>query len=114
MKLILCLIVAFVLIGCAVSTAPIKERMMPREKRIAYMETHGYKYSPDHQAAFIEAKVMLWFKRELIIALYGKPNKSFYDDTIWYYLNKYENTILKITFDAEGRLLEIKETPKGY
>jgi len=91
MKLIFCLFV-IVLMSCASTTTSnhdsLKERLISKEERISYIKKEGHKYSVAEQDAFLDAAVVPGLSGELVKALYGKPNKIFYDNTVTAFVEK--------------------------
>lgn len=111
MKLIFCLFV-ITLMACAGTTtshAPMKERLISKEKRITYIKKEGRKYSDAEQAAFLDAAVVPGLSAELVKVLYGKPNKIFYENTLWYYTDTWDSSILRLTLDKEGKVTGVRE-----
>ena len=104
MKIIIA-ICALILISCA-TTAPMKERIMSKEDRITFMSNRGDKYNDVMKEEFVEGKLVLDMPKELVVRLYGKPNKKFLSNTIWYYTDKWDSSLLRVAFDEFGKIRE--------
>jgi len=56
---------------------------------------------------FVDTTVVGGFDKELIKYLYGKPNKVFMNDSLWYYVKRFD-TQLRLLFNQYDILMEVK------
>ena len=82
---------------------PLEERGWTKEERIAFMDTNRDLYPFFIRNCFIDRRFTMALPKNLIVYLYGLPDKE-YGDSVWYYIDEKKQLILK--FNDKDQLID--------
>lgn len=88
-----------------VSRVPLLLRGWSDDKRLGYIDIKKSQYSSYVKDAFIEKRVTPGITKELIVFMYGYPNKNV-GDTLWFYLDYKNNVLLKLKFNYNDQVVD--------
>jgi hypothetical protein len=87
-------------VACApLPEGPMASRVLPVEKRHAYLQSHGSDAPLEIRNAFMDGMVAQGMAREWVLELYGRPDRI--TDRGWEYLDRKGNTILGMSFEQD-------------
>jgi hypothetical protein len=88
-----------------VSRVPLSLRGWSDDKRLGYIDIKKNQYSSYVKDAFTEKRVTPGITKELIVFMYGYPNKNV-GDTLWFYLDYKNNVLLKLKFNYNDQVVD--------
>lgn len=89
-----------VLLACApIPDGPLADRVLPVEKRHAFLASQEADAPREIRTAFMDGLVVRGMIREWVMELYGRPDRI--TDLGWEYLDRKGNLILGVHFDHD-------------
>lgn len=92
-----------------ISRQSLDERGWSEDRRKFFMETDYSKYVPDWmQKTFIAKDATMGLAgmtRDLIVYMYGEPNKS-KGDSVWSYIGEHYQNLLVLKFNSNNQVIE--------
>ena len=108
---ILGVFLAMLLLACS-TNRPLIDRGLKVEERRYYVIQSGYGIESDIKASFLGGFVSDGMDQELVFQLYGPPDRSIEDDTVWEYLDNNGGLITGMKFE-DKKIIEIMGDPRG-
>lgn len=100
------------LFACAANNRPLITRGITDEERRFYIIQNGYGIEPEIRQAFLEGELKLGMNKDLVFQMYGAPDRTRKDNTVWEYVNRGGQVVTGLKFEADS-LAEIYGDPTG-
>ncbi len=100
-----------IIIGCSTNRALITRGLNEEERRY-YVVQNGYGITPEVKQSFLDGFITEGMEQELVFQLYGAPDRTIEDDTIWEYIDGKGKLVTGVKFE-DKKVVEIIGDRRG-
>lgn len=104
-------LLAVLLFACS-SNRPLTSRGLSFEERRYYVIQSGYGIEGKVKQTFLDGFVCEEMPQELVFQLFGPPDRTIEDDTVWEYLNGEGGMLTGMKFE-DKKIVKIMGDPRG-
>ncbi len=98
--------------NCAAPMRPLLTRGISEEERRFYVIQNGYGLHEETRQSFLDGNIIPGMNQDLIFQMYGSPDRTKQDNTVWEYVNSKGILITGMKFKNDS-LAEIYGDPTG-
>lgn len=102
---------AILIISCSSSRALITRGLNSEERR-HYIIQNGFGVSKESKASFLAGFASVGMNQELVFNLYGAPDRTLEDDSIWEYVDSHGQLITGFKFE-DKMVVEVMGDPRA-
>ena len=100
------------LMSCASSEARLSDRGLSPKDRREYMTQNGFGLSKEIQRAFVEGRLVEGMSRDMVLHIFGTPDRTSNEDGVWEYVNRRGQDVVGVRFKSD-RIVQIYGDPFG-
>jgi len=100
------------LLGCAANEAHLSDRGLTPKDRTEYLDQKGFGLPKNVQNDFLEGRVAPGMTRDMVLHLFGPPDRTAETDQVWEYVDAKGRDVTGMRFKGD-KLIEVYGDPAG-